>query len=232
VAWPKIVRISSLFWKYHTHKMSLSDKLPLSVQASVESWHKGASSLAVIVSAFLQGPSTSYRKTDKLVDCFQTALFAAVQISLIQTVIQYQNLGDTVPWRFLRWFMYAGVFVDLGGTASAIAIVNMASSASVTARSWAIRKKNSLPSKILLEGEAIDPDLLEEANEMQLLRKFGMSRRWAIAGWHMWISFTLGSIFIFTSLAIWIWLTETTGVAAALMPIILPSLYPIIHVAW
>ena len=58
---------SFLFWKYHTHEMSLSDKLPLSVQASVDSWQKGASSLAVIVSASLQRPSTSYRRTDKLV---------------------------------------------------------------------------------------------------------------------------------------------------------------------
>jgi hypothetical protein len=126
--------------------------------------------------------------------------------------------------------MYAGVFVDLGSTASAIAIVNMASSAAVTSRSLAIRK-DSLPRRILMGVEVIDPDLLQEANEMQLLHEFGMSRGWKIAGWHMWISFILGSICIFTSLAIWIWLTESTGVAAALMPIVLPSLYPIIHVA-
>jgi hypothetical protein len=135
-----------------------------------------------------------------------------------------------MTWRVLRWFMYAGVFVDLGGTASAIAIVNMASSAPVTARSLAIQDVNSLPREILTEGNSIPASLLLETNEMSLLREFGMSTRWAIAGWHMWISFTFGSIFIVTSL--WIWLTESTGVAAALMPIVLPTLYPIIHVAW
>jgi len=174
-------------------------------------------------------------------------LFAGVQITLIQLVIQEDQqaqqaaAGDptfdinsdptqSLPWRVMRWFMYAGVLVDLGGTASAIAIVNMSSAAPIMARTVALRNPDSLPRRVL-EGEPVDKALLMDDQEPLLLRQFGLSKWFNRVGWHMLISCVLGSLFILTSLCIWIWVREPTPVAAALMPVVLIAIVPICFVA-
>jgi hypothetical protein len=182
--------------------------------------------------------------------------------------------GDSVAWRVLAWFTYAGVMTDLGGTASAIAVVNMTSCAPINARTRAITCPDSLPRR-LLEGKAmrrekektkiqgggeqvhrlgrvneheqghdekehhdrddanliteIDQYLLLGDNEMNLLTEFGMSKRFPIVGWHMLLSFLIGSIFIFTSISIWVWLNEPKAVAIALMPVVVLTIWPVIY---
>jgi hypothetical protein len=42
----------------------------------------------------------------------------------------------------------------------------------------------------------------------------------------------LGSLFILTSLCIWIWVREPTAVAAALMPIVLIAIAPVYFVGF
>ncbi|CAG8545201.1 1283_t:CDS:2 [Acaulospora colombiana] len=140
-------------------------------QSSINSWVKGANSLAVVVSNLV---SSDWIHTDGL----KTALFAAVQVSLVQIVVSYEDAGNNVTWNTLRWFMYAGVLTDLGGTASAIAIVNMLSSATITARSKAIEVMDSAPRKVM-DGLPIDPNLFTDSQEVQLLREFGVSSAFA-----------------------------------------------------
>ncbi|PVG03733.1 hypothetical protein CPB86DRAFT_821832 [Serendipita vermifera] len=181
-------------------------RLPHAVQASINSWVKGANSLAVV-----------------------TALFAAVQVSLVQIVVSYDNADDSVKWNVLRWFMYAGVLIDLGGTASAIAIVNMLSSGTISARSKAIETKESAPRKVM-DGRPIEAHLFTDSQEMQLLREFGVSTAFAKVGWHMLLSFMCGSVFIFISLLLWIGLTEPRVILWAVLPIALVALFPVMFI--
>lgn len=152
-------------------------------------------------------------------------------MALAQLVVEDESTHQSVAWRTLRWFTYAGVFIDLGGTASAIAIVNMACNAPIVARTMAIGRKDSIARRVLLELP-IEQRLLYNSNEMELLRQFGMSKRWHITGWHMVISFILGSLFIFTSLSLWVWLTESIEVAACLMPVVTIVICPIVFLLW
>ncbi len=158
----------------------------------------------------------------------QLALFAGVQASLIQVVVQTEGLpgGDTT--KALKWFMYAGVFVDLGGAASAVAIVNMAATASIIARSRAITDPRSLPRHVLKGGyiDDYDPTLLNEDRETHLLQSFGLSRRFEWIGLHMLFSFVIGSLFLVISLCIWIYLTEPTAIFASLVPLVPLTLFP------
>jgi hypothetical protein len=178
----------------------------------------------------------------------QMVLFAGVQMTLVQLVIQQdqqvqQTIGtdpalsinsdptQSLPWRVMRWFMYAGVLVDLGGTASAIAIVNMSSAAPIMARTAALRELDSLPRKVL-DGEPIKRELLMDDQEIILLRQFGVSKWFNRVGWHMLISFMFGSLFILISLCIWVWVREPTPVAAALMPVVVIAIVPVYFVGF
>lgn len=185
----------------------IANRLPTAVTASLTSWTKGANSLAVIL-----------------------ALLAGVQVTLIQVVVQAGELPQNATTRALKWFMYAGVFVDLGGAASAVAIVNIVATASITARSLAITDGDSLPRHVLMGGSIDDRNinLLKEDNETALLRAFGLSSKFEWIGFHMLLSFLIGSLFIVISLCIWIYITESRAVFASLVPLVPLTLFPIV----
>jgi hypothetical protein len=150
-------------------------------------------------------------------------------VSLVQIVVSYENAGNNVAWLTLRWFMYAGVLVDLGGTASAIAIVNMLSSGTITARSKAIMFPDSLPRQVI-DGIPLEAGLFMDSREMELLREFGISSVFPKVGWHMLLSFVFGSLFIFVSLLLWIGLTEPGSVTWAVLPIAIIALFPVMFI--
>ncbi|KAG8771632.1 hypothetical protein FRC15_003301 [Serendipita sp. 397] len=177
--------------------------LPVAVASSLTSWTKGANSLAVIM-----------------------ALLAGVQVGLVQLVAQNESLPNDVTTRTLRWFMYAGVLIDLGGTASAIAIVVTSTAAVAAARDKIILEEDSLPHKVL-KGDPIPEILLTEERETELLEEFGIPRTFKLLGWHMLISFITGSLFIAISLCIWIWKTESSVIFGTLVPLVLITLSPV-----
>lgn len=183
-------------------------KLPQAVQASLGSWTKGANSLAVIM-----------------------VLFAGVQMTLIQLVIQqdqsardefqanptgepFSDPTQTLPWRVMRWFMYAGVAIDLGGTASSVSLINMASAGPIVSRTNALRDPHCFSRKVI-EGEPIKKELLLDAQEVVLLRQFGLSKWFNRVAWHMLLSFVFGSLCLLISLCIWIWITEPSTLVFA-----------------
>ncbi|KAG8805669.1 hypothetical protein FRC17_005391 [Serendipita sp. 399] len=112
------------------------------------------------------------------------ALLAGVQVGLVQLVAQSDSLPDDATSRALRWFMYAGVLIDLGGTASAIAIVVTSTAATAAARDRIISDKDCLPHRVL-NGELIPDLLLREERETELLEEFGIPGTFKILGWHI-----------------------------------------------
>lgn len=107
----------------------------------------------------------------------------------------------------------------------------MASAGPIVARTKALREPNCLCRKVL-DGEPIPQDILMDDQEVILLREFGLSKWFNRVGWHMLMSFVFGSLFLLTSLCIWIWVTEPTAVASALMPVVLFALMPVYFVGF
>ncbi|KAG8765673.1 hypothetical protein FRC20_006957 [Serendipita sp. 405] len=167
-------------------------KLPEVVQADINSWICVANTLAIT-----------------------TALFAAVQISLNAIVEQLMFSGKSMPLRVLRWIMYASVLVNISGTASAISVVNMASSLSSEARSQFFkgRDMNSTLPRVLLRPES----------SFARLRHFGMPSVFLWLTRLMLISYFAGSICLFISFYVWVFITQSKAAAASLLPIGIPA---------
>lgn len=159
------------------------------------------------------------------------ALFAAVQVVLIQMLPDEDDPDrENGRWKATRWFIYAGIFFDLGGAISAVALVQMAAALPITARNIVMHQPESLPARVFYQKEDIPDDLLYGFAEDDLLRRFGMGRKWNAMVWHMMLSFAIGCVSIFISIGLWIFSTEQWGIAGGLLPLIVVAVYPVVIV--
>ncbi|KAG8824704.1 hypothetical protein FRC17_009035 [Serendipita sp. 399] len=184
-------------------------ELPKVIQADIASWICVANTLAIT-----------------------TALFAAVQISLNAIVEQLLEGRDSTAWRVLRWFMYASVLINIGGTASAISVVNLASSLPNEARSCILNKQDSVPRKWLTADKPLPESLLRAESTFSRLEAFGMPKIFSFITRAMLFSFFFGSFSLFVSLYLWVFLTQTRAAAAALVPAAIPALSLVFSVIW
>lgn len=148
-------------------------------------------------------------------------LFAAVQIIAIQLLPPREEASNS-RWKTTRWFMYASIFLHLGGTVSAVTVVQMASAIPIKGRTLAMRDHDSLPYKVFTTG-TIPLEYLYERRENDLLASWGLRWRWSFTAFHMMGCFIFGFLAAFVSLTLWIWSFETFRVAigSAIIPVIL-----------
>jgi len=173
--------------------------LPPAVEASMISWHENANAIAIIM-----------------------ALFATVQITLLQVLPPLAGASNTL-WKVTRWFMYCGIFLQIGGAISAVAIIHMVSSIPLKGRTLVMSDPASLPHEVFVNEKEIPSDLLREDGESELLTKWGLGTGWKVCCIHMLTCFVLGFISAFFSLMLWVWSFETyrTILGAALIPVFL-----------
>jgi len=120
-------------------------------------------------------------------------------------------------WLAFRFFVYMGVFFDLGATTSAVYILVMGSGLPVIARKMALSDRTSLPYHALHETERpFTYEALNGTRDIDLLRGYGMGKVWARMAYYMVVSFVAGFMCLFLSVLLWVWGTETKGLAIAL----------------
>ncbi|PVG00626.1 hypothetical protein CPB86DRAFT_795672 [Serendipita vermifera] len=137
-----------------------------------------------------------------------TALFAAVQIALAQ-IVDTSTIPASPALTTLRWFMYSAVLVNMGCTASAISVVNITSSLSNQARRLILKNPGSTPRRYV-DGEPLEDKLLQPQEYRRRLEEFGMPPRlFPFITRCMLMSFVLGSLFIFISFCLWVYLTQS-----------------------
>lgn len=179
-------------------------KLPLTVKAIVDSYIQIANTMALI-----------------------TALLAAVQISMAQVVFT-NNTTDGTPlppaWLTLHWLVYAGIYLNSGATASALAFINYAGYLTSSARVLLLTDPNSWPTRCFygekLPFESLALPYIDQ--DFELMINFGLKKNMRPV-WHsLSYGFYAGSFFFFVSLGLWIWLVEPLAVAISLTVLILP----------
>lgn len=120
-------------------------------------------------------------------------------------------------WLAFRFFVYMGVFFDLGATASAVYILVMGSGLPVIARKLALNNKNSLPYHALHKSERpFTYQALNGTRDIDLLQGYGMGKVWACMAYYMVVSFVSGFMCLFLSILLWVWGTEGRGLSIAL----------------
>jgi hypothetical protein len=153
---------------------------------------------------------------------WQTALFAAVQISMAQVV--FTNESTSPWWQTLRWLIYAGIYMYSGATASALAFINYASYLTTSARVLLLTNVNSTPYRVF-HGETIPFESLclpYIDQDFQLMTQFGLKKNMRPIWQALSYGFYAGSAFLFASMGVWVWLNETLAVAVSLTVLILP----------
>ncbi|CAG8545218.1 1284_t:CDS:2 [Acaulospora colombiana] len=137
------------------------DDIPQAVGFTMSSWIKNANTMAIIMS-----------------------LFAAVQIILIQNLPPTEEKTGRL-WNVTRGFMYAGIFLHLGGAISATVIMQMASGIPVRGRHAALTD-----------------------SEKHLLAAWGLRGKFTGTAYHMVVCFVLGFISALVSILLWVWSSE------------------------
>jgi hypothetical protein len=134
------------------------------------------------------------------------------------------NLYTTAAWRALQWFTYSGAIINLAGTASAVVIINMSSSLVNEARYMLLSKPNSLP-YIIEFGGVLPKALLKPDSHIHRMKAFGMPRIFFLLTKVVFACFLLGTLFIFTSISLWVWITEPSAIAGPLMAVDVPAVW-------
>jgi hypothetical protein len=132
----------------------------------------------------------------------------------------------------LRWFTYAGLIFNLGATMSAVLSLLYIATLYLRALQLAYHFPESMPHG-LLHGKKYDldkwiPIMAEDAARYDIVGAFGVAEEWMGHAFNASASFAFGMICMFIQMGIWIWSTETTGIAGALViPFLITLAYPV-----
>ncbi|RDB21880.1 hypothetical protein Hypma_010997 [Hypsizygus marmoreus] len=150
-----------------------------------------------------------------------TALLAGVEAQLLGSLpdrVEHPPASDTA----LRFFAYTGLLLNLGATLSAILLLIAVASLPTTARQIYMSCSHSYPRKIFHNHShhinELNNRMLEGHGETYILRAFGIARGWSFLLRHCVFCFMAGCICVFLHLSIGLWLSESTLVAAIIMP--------------
>lgn len=127
-------------------------------------------------------------------------------------------------WQLLHWLTYAGIYLNSGATASALAFINYSSYLPIFARVLLLTDTNSWPYR-LFNGEPLPLSCLESPyidQDFELMIQFGLKKNMLPVWRALSYGFYAGSSMLFMSLGLWVWLNEPLAVSASLTILILP----------
>ncbi|EJD54558.1 hypothetical protein AURDEDRAFT_110147 [Auricularia subglabra TFB-10046 SS5] len=166
-----------------------------------------------------------------------TVLFAGVQSQLLSSLPEDGGRSSDVA---LRFFAYGGLFLNLGGTLSAVLLLLAITSVPVAARHIYVACKHSYPRQMFRphpnsadparESGEIQELLMHHDGDMRLLRAFGLARGWDLILNHCIASFILGCVFTFVQITFTAWIAERTLAAALILPTALFGVCPPLYV--
>jgi hypothetical protein len=152
-------------------------------------------------------------------------LFAAVQITLAQIATTPLN-HNNASWKILHWLIYAGIYINTGTTAAALALIHDVGYLAISARALLIKDHTSWPYRTAVQNLCLPEQLLASLHidqDFQLMENFGLRKNMKQMYHAISYGFYGGSFLIFASLATWVCLTETLPVWASLILIMLPA---------
>ena len=129
---------------------------------------------------------------------------ASAQVGLMSPLRSARSADydpSRLSWQVAIWFNYAGIYLAVGATLSAMYVLQWAAELTSEARLLAKVNPYSLPAQYL-QGKLIPGYYLMPHFEMDLLRQFGMPRRWKYLAHHMVWGPVLGSFSLFVTLTI------------------------------
>ncbi|KAF5375942.1 hypothetical protein D9615_008219 [Tricholomella constricta] len=158
-----------------------------------------------------------------------TALLAGTEAQLLGSLPERPNnisAADTT----LRFFAYSGLLLNLGATLSTILLLIAVASLPTTARQVYVSCSHGYPRKVFHNHQThlaeLNKRLLDGHGETYILRAFGIARGWSFMLRHCIACFMGGCVCTFTHISINLWLSESTVVAAILMPAVFFSFMP------
>jgi hypothetical protein len=171
-----------------------------------------------------------YSHTTRLAEIYlwQTALFAGVQAQLLGGLpdpADHPTASDTA----VRFFAYTGLALNLGATLSSILLLVAVASLPTAARYIYMKCDHGYPRKVFDNDSTHIVELnhhLREHGEPYALRAFGIAKGWNIMLRHSVFGFLGGCICTFCHIGINVWLSESTVVAAIVMPGIIVGFVP------
>ena len=154
---------------------------------------------------------------------------AGVQASLIPV---FNPKGGDIPnsgsRRAIVWLNYAGIYVNVGATLSAVYVIQWAAELTTVARTLAMRSPHSIPA-LLLQGKSLEEKYLMGQSEMELLHHFGMPLRWKYLTHHMVWGFLVGAVFLFLTLTLFIFNIEGSVIGVILSLALIIGLFPLVY---
>ena len=159
----------------------------------------------------------------------QTVLMASIQASLIPVLSEARKGNpNSRSWQAAVWFNYAGIYVDVGATLSAVYVIQWAAELTTEARTLVMENPHSMPAQVL-QGKLLPQKYLMGKSEMQMLHRFGMPSQWKYLAHHMVWGFLVGAIFLFLTLTLFIFNIEGTVIGATLCLALLYGLFPVVY---
>ena len=128
--------------------------------------------------------------------------------------------NDSALWRTFRFFVYAGVFFDLGATVSSVYITVQGAALPVLARrkAMAMHDLESGPYRQIHDPDYKMPyNRLDGWHDVQMLEEFGIGRLWKAVAYHMLWCFVLGYICLVMSIILWVCARE---IPALIVPVV------------
>jgi hypothetical protein len=161
--------------------------------------------------------------------CFQTALFAGVEAQMIGIL---PGAGDhpSASGIAIRFFAYTGLSLNLGATLSSILLLVAVASLPTAARQIYMTCNHGYPRKLFDKDDAhigeLNNRMLQGHGESYALRAFGIARGWNFMLRHCIFCFMGGCLCIFMHIGMNVWLSQSTLVAAIVMPSIVLGFVP------
>ena len=140
-------------------------------------------------------------------------------MSLAQLVASSDS--QSAAWEALRFFVYAANGANLITVTCCLWTISGVSEVPRNAQWMAINNENSWPYKHAAHKPL--PDLKSIGNENQILIRFGLAQHyvWQLLGAGLW--YLIGLFLTFAALFIWIWLSQSAAVAAAVTVVLAPG---------
>jgi hypothetical protein len=154
-------------------------------------------------------------------------LFASLEsqlLGLLPDRTPNPSAADTT----LRFFAYSGLALNIGATIDAVLLLIAMTSLLTSARRLYLSCSHGYPRKLYesppdeVESESesgiLAKFLLTLQGETLLLNSYGVAAGWGVLLWHCIFCFTSGCVCAYLHIGISLWLTESTLVAAIVMP--------------
>lgn len=138
------------------------------------------------------------------------------------------NTSDTPLWTALRFFTYSAIILCMSGVFISMACMGCCTSLANGARNQLLKEHDSPPERPTQRRfRAIWRKNLSDPGE--LLRSHGMSPKYGRLRDLLYVFLTLGTLFSFTAITLWIWLTENHLTAGVTMITIVPAFMAVVY---